>query len=157
MDMKYQKGFSLIELLVVVIVILIIAAIAIPSLLISRRSANQASAVSNLRSINTAQQTYLMSTGNSVSYGSLAALNAAGLIDSTWTAATVTKSTYTYNLTLSGGLNAGFCMTATSASTTSGANSYAVSHRGIIYELAGTTAPNCSAATGLFATGNPID
>ena len=41
--MKNQKGFSLIELLVVVIVIAIIAAIAIPSLLASRRAANEGS------------------------------------------------------------------------------------------------------------------
>jgi prepilin-type N-terminal cleavage/methylation domain-containing protein len=56
--LKKQKGFSLIELLIVVAIILIIAAIAIPNLLRSRMAANEASAVGSIRSINTAAVTY---------------------------------------------------------------------------------------------------
>ncbi len=55
---KKEQGFSLIELLIVVAIILIIAAIAIPNLIRSKISANEASAVSNIRTINTAEQTY---------------------------------------------------------------------------------------------------
>lgn len=55
---KKQKGFSLIELLIVVAILLIIAAFAIPNFMRSKMAANQTSAVGSLRTINTACVTY---------------------------------------------------------------------------------------------------
>lgn len=102
------NGFSLIELLIVVFIILIISAIAIPNLFRSKIAANESSAVSSVRQINTAEGTYASSWGSGyaiglTNLGGPAAACAAGataanacLLDSLISVAPFGKSGYTF-------------------------------------------------------------
>jgi len=64
---RRQRGFSLIELLVVVAVLLIIAGLAIPSFLRSKMRANEAAVVGALRSVATAEVNYQTTYGRGYS------------------------------------------------------------------------------------------
>jgi len=155
MTKRNEKGFSLVELLVVVIIIAIVAAIAIPNLLASRRAANEASAIASLRTIHSAQVTFFATTGANQDYGTLVLLGGAGLIDPALAAAG-NKSGYTFALSRPAATPFSvYCATAvpqTAGST--GDRSFGVSDTGVIYQ--GVTAASCAAGVLTVGAGVPI-
>jgi prepilin-type N-terminal cleavage/methylation domain-containing protein len=128
---KNEKGFSLVELLVVVIIIAIVAAIAIPNLLASRRAANEASAISTLRTYHSAEATYQATLGQSTSYGNETDL--VGLVDAVLATDAPSKSGYDFEVTIGGANDSLYCASAEPSSSATGTRHFAVSVDGVIY------------------------
>jgi len=91
--MKNEKGFSLVELLIVVAIIAIIAAIAIPSLLTSKQASNEAAAMQGCRTIGSAEVAY--AAVNNQRYTDLTTLVSGNYLDSRFSGATGFNG-YTY-------------------------------------------------------------
>jgi prepilin-type N-terminal cleavage/methylation domain-containing protein len=172
-----QKGFSLVELLIVVTIILIIAAMVIPNLLRSKIAANDSSAVASLRNINTAEVTYQSTWGigfaaNLTNLGgaspcAVATSAAACIIDPLLSVAPNTKSGYVFAAAGTipiAGINNGFEVNATPGVVqVTGVRAFCADQTGLIQFVTpgpapiGLAAGTCAAVPNVPGTSGPVN
>ena len=138
-----QKGFTLVEIMIVVAIIVLLAAIAIPNLLRARLNANEAAAISTLRTLSSALESYRAAQTPPAYPGGLAAMTVAGgsnpsYIDDTLAAGVRQGYNFGYGL---GATNNEYDIAATPVTpTVTGNRSFSVDESGVVMDT-GAGAP----------------
>ena len=130
--MRNQRGFSLVELLIVVAIIGVIAAIAVPGFLAARRASNEAAAIGDLRTIGSAEATYISQERK---FGGFTNLTAATMLDVAWSDNCTRDSFVFQTPTIIG--DSMFDFTTTPASNVQGTKSYAMTEDYVIRYTSG--------------------
>lgn len=150
-----QRGFTLVEIMVVIALIIVIAALAIPVSLRARLQSNETAAIGNLRTISSAAEAFRSATNPSAYPASFAAMASAvpPYLDSAWNTSNERQG-YIYGFSAAAN---GDTFSATAAPRTlnvSGANSYCVDQTGVIrrYSRGGAV----GGASGCNTSGTPI-
>lgn len=158
MDNRRQRGFSLIELLIVVAIIGIIAAIAIPNLLKAQQAARETSSLKAVQSIGEAQILYSVTKGHG-KFTDLATLGAEHYIEQTMASGTKSGYQFTSVAITTEGMPSMFDTSAKPGSTGpfgTGNRSFYANETNVIYEADGGTPPTATPQDRVPKDGTPI-